>query len=327
MSRLTFDLDVLRSFVLGIELSSFAKAADRLGRSTSAVSAQLKKLEGQVDSPILRKSGRGMVLTPTGEILFGYAKRLLELNDEAATAVRGTELEGWVRLGLQEDFGENLLTEVLGSFVRAHPRIRVEARVARNAELLELVTSGRLDLALAWDSGNSTTPHSQFVAELPMCWIGKADWTYTANSEPLPLVVFESPCLMRSAATNALDHARIPWRIAFTSPSLSGVWAAAGAGLGITVRTQVGLPAYLRVLDNLPELPKIGLILHRAESKPAPPVKRLAEILLANLNDSLTFDGPVVHATKTHGTTVRPSTDHPPMGMPPLGSQCRNPTA
>lgn len=286
MRRLTFDLDVLRSFVFGIELGSFAKAADRLGRSTSAVSAQLKKLEDQVDSPILRKSGRGMVLTPTGEILFGYAKRLLELNDEAATAVRGTELEGCVRLGLQEDFGEHLLTEVLGSFARAHPRIRIEARVSRNAELLELVTSGRLDLALAWDSG-SGTPHSQFVAELPMCWIGRADWTYTASSESLPLVAFESPCLMRSAATNALDHARIPWRVAFTSPSLSSIWAAAGADLGITVRTQAGLPAHLRVLDGLPELPKIGLILHRAESKPAPPVRRLAEILLANLNDLL----------------------------------------
>ncbi|EQD56683.1 transcriptional regulator protein, LysR family, partial [mine drainage metagenome] len=163
--------DVLRSFMLGIKLGSFAKAAEHLGRSTSAVSAQLKKLEDQVDSPILRRSGRGMVLTPTGEILFSYAKRLLELNDEAATSVQGIELEGCVRLGLQEDFGEHFLTEALGNFSRAHPRIRIEARVSRNAELLELVTGGRLDLALAWDSGNGT-PYSQFVTELPMCWIG-----------------------------------------------------------------------------------------------------------------------------------------------------------
>ena len=282
MRRLTFDLDVLRSFVLGIELGSFAKAADHLGRSTSAISAQLKKLEDQVDVAILRKSGRGMVLTPTGEILFGYAKRLLALNDEAATAVRGAELEGCVRLGLQEDFGENLLTEVLGSFVRAHPRIRVEARVARNAELLELVTSGRLDLALAWDSGSST-PFCQFVADLPMCWVGSADWMCVVNGESLPLVAFESPCLMRSAATKALDHAAIPWRLAFTSSSLSGIWAAVSAGLGISVRTRVGLPAHLLALDGLPPLPKIGLMLHWAESKPAPPVRRLAEILLANL--------------------------------------------
>ena len=286
MRRLTLDLDVLRSFVLGIELGSFAKAADRIGRSTSAISAQLKKLEDQVDSPILRKSGRGMMLTPTGEILFGYAKRLLELNDEAATAVRGAELEGCVRLGLQEDFGEHLLTEVLGSFARAHPRIRIEARVSRNAELLELVTSGRLDLALAWDAGNST-PYNQFVAELPMCWIGKADCTYAANSEPFPLVAFESPCLMRSAATNALDHIHRPWHVAFTSPSLSSIWAAVDAGLGVTVRTRAGVPKHLLVLAGLPKLPKIGLVLHRAESKPDPPVRRLAEILLANLSDLL----------------------------------------
>ncbi|MBW8065804.1 MAG: LysR family transcriptional regulator [Ferrovum sp.] len=284
MGRLTFDLDVLRSFVLGIELGSFAKAADRLGRSTSAISAQLKKLEDQVDEPILRRSGRGMVLTPTGETLFGYAKRLLELNDEAATVVRSTGIEGCVKLGLQEDFSEHLLTGVLGNFSRAHPRIRIEARVARNAELLGLVTSGHLDLALAWDSGKRTS-YSQFIASLPMYWIGRADWTYTANDEPLPLVAFESPCLMRSAATEALDRAAIPWRLAFTSPSLSGIWAAASAGLGITVRTQVGLPNQLLLLNGLPELPKISLVLHQAESKPAQPVRRLAEILLASLND------------------------------------------
>ncbi|CAI0901413.1 HTH-type transcriptional activator AllS [Serratia quinivorans] len=100
MGRVTFDLDDLRSYVTGIELGSFAKAAERLGRSTSAVSAHLKKLEQQVGSPILRKSGRGMVMTEAGETLLGYARRLLELNDEAAVAVRGLDLHGTVRLGL-----------------------------------------------------------------------------------------------------------------------------------------------------------------------------------------------------------------------------------
>src|SRR5580698_490352 len=114
MQRVTFDLDVMRSFVTGIELGSFAKAADRLARSTSAVSAQLKKLEDQAGTPLLRKSGRGMALTEAGETMLGYARRLLELNDEAASAVRGIQLEGRVRLGLQEDFGESVLPEVLG---------------------------------------------------------------------------------------------------------------------------------------------------------------------------------------------------------------------
>jgi len=284
MGRLTFDLDVLRSFVLGTELGSFAEAADRLGRSTSAVSAQLKKLEVQVGIPVLSKSGRGMALTPTGETLFGYAKRLLDLNDEAATAVQSADLQGGVRLGLQEDFSEHLLSAALGGFARAHPRVHIEAQVARNVQLLDLVRSARLDLALAWDSGIDT-PHSQFVAEFPMCWIGRAEERYSVTGDVLPLVALDAPCLMRTAATNALDRAGIPWRSVFTSPSLSGVWAAVDAGLGLTVRTPAGLPKHLHVLEGLPELPKIALKLHWAESEPAPPIKQLREILLNKLND------------------------------------------
>src|SRR6202012_2779426 len=95
MRRVTFDLEVLRSFVTGVELGSFAKAAERLGRSTSAVSAQLKKLEDQAGTPVLRKAGRGMALTDAGETMLAYARRLLELNDEASSALHGSELEGW----------------------------------------------------------------------------------------------------------------------------------------------------------------------------------------------------------------------------------------
>lgn len=286
MRQLNFDLDVLRSFVTGIELGSFAKAADRLGRSTSAVSAQLKKLEAQIDLPILRKSGRGLVLTPRGETLFSYAKRLLELNDEAATAVRGADLAGCVCLGLQEDFGEVLLTEALGSFARAHPQVRIEARVARNAELLDLLGSGQLDLALAWDSGQGSA-YGQCIAELPMCWIGRQGETIDWQDEPLPLVAFEAPCLMRNAATAALDRAGIAWRLAFSSASLSGIWAAVAAGLGITIRTSAGLPAQLQVLTGMPKLPSIGLLLHRAEAEPNAVVKQLETIILDKLGQLL----------------------------------------
>lgn len=288
MRRINFDLDVLRSFVTGVELGSFARAAERLGRSTSAVSAQLKKLEEQVGAPVLLKSGRGLALTSTGELLLAYARRLLELNDEAAAAVRGVDLEGWVRIGLQEDFGENLLTRILGDFARAHPRVRIETRVARNAELRELVRTGKLDLALAWDSGERS-PHCELLAQLPMSWIGAAaeKMPCLMPGEPVPLAVFDAPCLMRSAATAALDRANIPWRIAFTSSSLSGIWAAVGAGLGVTVRTRAGLPESLRMLEGLPALPNVGLVLHRAEAEPAPVVQRLAEIVSASLDTSI----------------------------------------
>ena len=286
MPRVNFDIDTLRSFATGIELGSFAQAAERLNRSTSAVSAQLKKLEQQAGTPLLRKAGRGMALTEAGEVMLGYARRLLELNDEAAAAIRGAELEGRVRLGLQEDFGESLLPAVLGRFARSHPRLRIEARIARNAELLEGVNKGRLDLALAWETG-AGSPHAERIGRWPMRWIGAADAAASKlhrRGEPLPLVVLESPCLLRSAAIDALDRAGIAWRIAFSSASLAGTWAAVRAGVGVSVRTPLGLPDGVRALTakeaGLPALPMLGLSLHRAEAEPAPAVAQLARIIV-----------------------------------------------
>jgi DNA-binding transcriptional LysR family regulator len=293
MSRVNLDLDVLRSFATGIELGSFAKAADRLGRSTSAVSAQLKKLEDQAGTPLLRKSGRGMVLTEAGEVMLGYARRLLELNDEAVSAVRGVQLEGRVRLGLQEDFGESVLPEVLGRFKRAHPRLRVEVQLARNTALMQSLQLGRLDLALAWETDQATA-HAEHVHTLPMRWIVSGNEQIAAlheNHEPVPLVVLDAPCLMRTAATQALDRAGVAWRIAFTSPSLAGTWAAVKAGLGVSVRTSLGLPADLRVLDgqetDLPSLPQLGLVLYRSEAEPEPAVARLGELIMQRLRESI----------------------------------------
>lgn len=296
MTRLVFDLDVLRTFVTGIELGSFAKAADRLGRSTSAISAQLKKLEDQVGQPVLRKSGRGLALTVTGESLLAYARRLLALNDEAALAIRGAELAGWIRLGLQEDFGERILTDILGCFACTHPNVKIDVVVARNAELVERIASGKLDLALVWDTDLSL-PYVEPITNLSMQWIGPRDEATLGAllaDGPLPFATLEAPCLMRSAATKALDHADIAWRLAFSSHSLSGVWAAVAAGLGLTVRTAVGLPANLRVLSNdddsalhLPELPVIGLSLLRHEAQLQPAALRLREIILQAIQETL----------------------------------------
>lgn len=293
MARVNFDLDVLRTFVAGVELGSFARAADRLGRSTSAVSAQLKKLEEQAGTPVLRREGRGMALTESGETLLAYARRLLELNDEAASALRGATLEGRVRLGMQEDFGETLLPSVLGRFSRAHPKVRIEVRTARNQQLLDGMRSGELDLALAWDTGERT-PHMQRVGAVPQCWIGAAGAVLPASTEPLPLVMLEAPCLLRSAATTALDRAGIAWRVTFTSAGLSGIWAAVAAGLGVGLRTPIGLPASVQQLDaatcGLPQMVPLGLCLHSAEAEPDPVIARLRELLREGVAELLESD-------------------------------------
>lgn len=286
MRRPTFDLDVLRTFVTGVEFNSFAKAADRLGRSTSAVSAQLKKLEEQVGTPVLTKSGRGLVLTPTGETLLSHARRLLELNDGIFQTLHESQTAGTVRLGLQEDFGEHFLSDILRRFVQTYPRVNLEVRIARNAELLALVESADLDLALTWDTGH-LSPYATRLGETQMHWIGARDMPLLAalDDSSLPLIMFDAPCVLRSAATQALDAAQIPWRIALTSPSVGGIWAAVAAGLGLTLRTRIGLPSHLTVVSGLPPVPSLGYVLHSNGDDLTPAAQQLAALIKTSLQE------------------------------------------
>ena len=161
--------------------------------------------------------------------------------------------------------------------------------------LVEKTISGALDLALVWGDG-ANAPHAERIANLPIRWIGRADWPGVRNlaGEPLPFAAFSPPCAFRTAAIEALDSAGLPWRLAFTSPSLSGLWAAAEGGLGVTARTIFGMPRMLAVLDpavtGLPPLPTVPLALHRAEAEPTPPVRVLTEILLDAIRSDRGFE-------------------------------------
>ena len=254
----TFDLDALRSFVTGIECGSFAQAASRLCRSTSAVSAQLKKLEQQCGADLVVKRGRHLALTQNGEIIMGYARRLLALNDEAQRALQGERLQGEIRIGMQEDFGESLMPGILGEFKRHHPGMRIIARVDRNRALLNALNDNMLEMALLWQA-ESVQREGKTIGQCRLEWITHPQLniaTLLAEGKPLPLVMLESPCLMRSRAIDCLDRANIAWQVVFISHSLSGIWAAVQAGLGITVRTRIGMPGNLRVAGSL--LPSPG---------------------------------------------------------------------
>lgn len=282
MLPVNLDIDLLRSFALGMELGSFARAADRLGRSPSAISLQLKKLEEQVGETLVAKQGRGLVPTEAGEILLGYARRILDLNDEARAAVRGTaKLEGWVRVGVPQDFAETWLPGLLGQFARIHPRVRVEARVDRGADMTQAVDRGELDVALTW--GAYGRPRAEIVARREIAWIGTEGFLHEP-AEPLPMIAFDPPCAFRKAAVDALDRQGIAWRHAFSSPSLAGLFAAVTAGLGVTARIAEAKPAHLAILDpreaGLPVLGGIELALHVAEVRLAPPAEELKRLLV-----------------------------------------------
>jgi DNA-binding transcriptional LysR family regulator len=282
MGSINLDMDVLRTLVAAQQLGGFNRAANHVGRSQSAISQQIRKLEERVGQPLFRKQGRGLALTEAGEIVLAYAQRIVDLNDEAVAALRGFAINGVVRFGLPGDFSETWLPDALGMFKRAHPTVRVEATVDRNTSLVERLEKGQLDLAVL--VSGEPRADVEVLARLPMVWIGSA--RSEQASEPLPLAVFEPPCLFRAAAIGALDKAGMPWRISFTSPSLSGLWAAIDAGLGITVRTTANVPARLAVLDErakLPKLPSAYLCLSSAGRTLSPAAARLREILIQTL--------------------------------------------
>jgi len=167
---------------------------------------------------------------------------------------------------------------------------RLKARVARNSQLIARTIKGELDLALAWGDGRDA-PRAQAIADVPIAWVARPDWPgpHALGSDPLPLIAFEPPCVFRDPAVAGLDEAGIAWRLVFTSPSLAGLWAATEAGLGVTVRTAIGIPGGLMVLDpeaaGLPALPTIALSLHQAETDPSEAVARLRAILLDTIRD------------------------------------------
>jgi DNA-binding transcriptional LysR family regulator len=234
MQLANLDIDVLRTLAVSMDLGGFSKAAERLGRSQSAVSLQMRRLEERVGRPLFRREGRGLALTDAGDVVLGYARQILELNDQAVAAARGIAIGGSVRFGVPQDFGDSWLPSVLARFSRAHPSVLIEARVDRANKLVERIAEGGLDLALMW--GNPSVANTVTVQRLPMVWIGPKGYAVPKGAT-VPLALFESPCVFRQPAVEALEQTRRPWRLAFTSPSLSGLWAAAVAGLGVTVRS------------------------------------------------------------------------------------------
>jgi DNA-binding transcriptional LysR family regulator len=257
MDRIDLDIDVLRTLVTAQDLGGFNRAAAQLGRSQSAISLRMRKLEEQIGQKLLRKDGRGLVVTGAGEMALRYAREMVALNDRAVAALRGAAVEGAVRFGMPSDFAETWLPETLGQFKRAYGAVQIEASVDRNFKLLERLDRGELDLALSF--GASARADAQVIATMPMVWIG--------------------------------PHAiKRKWRVTFTSPSLPGLWAAVAAGLGITIRMPPGVPSHLRILgraEGLPKLPMVDLSLHDAGRKLSPAAQHLRETLLATLPPSL----------------------------------------
>jgi DNA-binding transcriptional LysR family regulator len=261
------DPDLLRAFVAIADHGSFTRGAAALNRTQSAVSMQIQRLEAAIGAPVLDRSRRGLRLTPAGEVLLGYARRILAVSAEAVGRLRDLHVEGIVRLGVMEDYGTRLVPPLLAGFAAAHPRIQIEMVTGLTGPMLPRLGE-RFDLVLAMHAAGDGG--GTFLRRERAVWAaGRA--LGGDDRSPLPLALYPQGCLFRAWAMAALDEAGQPWRLAFVSHSLAAVTAIAAQGLAVTVVKAGLFPAELRPLgdrDGLPPLPEADIRLHRAPGLP-----------------------------------------------------------
>jgi DNA-binding transcriptional LysR family regulator len=279
------NLDSLRTLVIAHDMGGFGRASERLGRTPSAISLQMKRLQDEIGVQLFAKQGRKILLTEQGEIALRYARRVLELNDEMIDVLRGSSLSGAVRIGFAQDFTGNVLPSVLERFSSLYPLVKLEITVDRGQVLIQALESGDLDLALTL--GGSEFKTAQVLSTLPLHWIASPNFKQRAN-QPLPLAMFNPPCGCQTRGLDSLQDAGRSWRVAMTSPSLPGLWAAVSAGVGVTARTVIGIPEDVQTIDlGLPPLGNMAVVLHRRRKLRTPNAMRFAEVTEEFVNSYL----------------------------------------
>ncbi|WP_243438288.1 LysR substrate-binding domain-containing protein [Fundidesulfovibrio soli] len=274
------EIDLLRGFATVAESGSFTAAAVALNLTQSAVSQQIKRLEGLVGKELLERSRRRATLTPEGETLYGYARRVLALNDEAVRRLAAPPMSGVLRLGVSEDFLPLRLPALLAGFAKAYPGIQLELTTGLSTALVGALASGLLDFAIAKRDAH---PHTGRVI-----WREKLVWAAGAAlpTEPLPLVLLPPPCSYRRLMLDTLAAAGRPWRVACTAHSLMGMQAAVAGGLGVSVLGRSFMQSGLRDIGGecgLPDLPDTEIALFGENGARAELVECALSFLLEGL--------------------------------------------
>ncbi len=279
---LHLDMDLARTFVAICDTGNFSRAAEIVGRTPSAVSLQVKKLEDIVGRPLFARDSRSVALTGDGETLIDYARRLLALNDEALRHFHAPRLEGRVRIGAPGDAGMIALPEVLRRFACTHPHVEVEVKLDSSTPLLRRCREGGLDVVVFTDSADPP-PEAEALHTETLVWAGLRHGR-AHTLDPLPLAVAEVGCAWRAAALNALDGAGLAYRVAYSSEQCQGQVAAVEADLAIAaLPVSVIAPPLVR-LDHLPPIGEFQMfLLVRPGATPA--VRALADHIGASFRD------------------------------------------
>jgi DNA-binding transcriptional LysR family regulator len=279
--------DMLRTFVAVAELKSFTRAGEVMGRTQPAVSLQIRRLEEILNCKLLDTGGRVVALTPEGELLIRYARQILIINDGAVAEFSRRPRVGTLRVGLPIDYAVAFFQAALSHFMREHSEVELEVYCDLSPQLLHRVEVGQLDLAIAMYD-------RQAPANLAFAWAERPVWAAASDSGihrqlPVPLVAHHSGCEYRERMTRALDQIDRPWRIAYSTPGISGLQNAVVSGWGVSALTQRTLIGGMRVLteaDDMPPLSDVHVGLHYKHSLLSTAGLLLATHIMKSLQDS-----------------------------------------
>ena len=259
------DIDLLRTFVTIADTRSLTRTATEVGRTQSAISMQVRRIEEAAGGAVLLRTVRGVELTARGETLLRHARELLRIHDEALAELTGRSLSGAIRFGCPDDYCITFLPALLREIAGRHPRVAVHLVCASTTHLRRMLRDKRIDLALIslapGDDGEAAVRYEKLV------WVGAHTRAAEHGEASLALALSEPDTLDHQAARRALDGAGIAYHVACESASKDGLLAMVRAGIAITVLTEGAVPADLTVLDThagLPPLPSFGMAIASA---------------------------------------------------------------
>jgi DNA-binding transcriptional LysR family regulator len=255
-------LDWLETVLAIAETGSLTAAGERVARSQSAISLQLRRLEEAVGARLFARDTRHVVLTGAGERLLPHARRVLDAVDEAAGAVT-PDAPRTVRVGVPEEYADGVIPAALAALARGQTGLAVEVHCAQSGVLERRLAGGGLDLAFA--IADEIEGRGEPVTRDRTLWLAAGG--FDAARRPLPVALFDQACSWRRRALEALERAGIDYRVVFTSASVAGVRAGLRAGLaagalGASTATDDLVP--LAGANAPPELPPSELVLLRA---------------------------------------------------------------
>ncbi len=280
----TFNLDLLRTFMVIAETGSFTTASTRLNSPQSTVSQKLARLEEFAQQRLIDRSHRNIALTPAGEKLLVFAKKMLKTNEEALQVMSGITVIYTLRIGLSEDLPMQHLTAALAELLRHNPNIKFNVTNGISADLQHRYDSGELDLIVVQQKKNGRKGKYKMAENLYWLDSSKAP---AATTSPIPLVSFPARGLYRLDMIENLDAKNVPWRIVYTSSNLTSLQSAITEGLGISLlplRNKLPEHTILTEEDGFPVVTDIETTIHFNED--AKFATEVAEALIDSLKKS-----------------------------------------